>query len=70
MCTHENFNFDFDLKAIYFKLQPHIIQFMEDHSSEFQLFLSIFSQFMAFPRCVPNVHHFVASKPVLVWQSC
>ena len=43
---------------------------MEDHSPEFQLFLSIFSRFMAFPRCVPNVHHFVASKPVLVWQSC
>ena len=32
--------------------------------------LSIFSQFMAFPRCVPNGHHFVASKPALVWQSC
>ena len=44
MCTHENFNCDFDWKAIYFKLQPHIIQFMEDHSPEFQLFLSIFSQ--------------------------
>ena len=42
---------------------------MEDHSLEFQLFPSIFSQFMAFPRCVPNVHHFVASKPVLVWFS-
>jgi len=42
---------------------------MEDHSPEFQLFMSIFSQCMAFPRCVPNVHHFVASKPVLVWQS-
>ena len=28
MCTHENFNCDFDWKAIYFKLQPHIIQFI------------------------------------------
>ena len=34
---------------------------MEDHSPEFQLFLSIFSKLMAFPRCVPNVHNFVAS---------
>ena len=42
---------------------------MEDHSPEFQLFLSIFSKLMAFPRCVPNVHHLLASKPVLVWQS-
>ena len=34
---------------------------MEDHSPELQLFLSIFSKLMAFPRCVPNVHNFVAS---------
>ena len=67
--THENFNYGFDQKAIYFKLRPHIIQFMEDHSPDFLQFLSIFSQFMAFPRCALNVHHFVASKPVLIWQS-
>ena len=34
---------------------------MEDHSPEFQLFLSIFSKLMAFPRCVPNVYDFVVS---------
>ena len=28
------------------------------------------SQFMAVERCVQKVHHFVTSKPVLVWQSC
>ena len=61
MRIHKNFNCDFDEKAINFKLQPHIIQFMEDHSPEFQLFLSIFSKLMAFPRYVPNIHNFVAS---------
>jgi len=36
----------------------------------FSLWKTIHQSFNYCPRCVPNVHHFVASKPVLVWQSC